>query len=311
MLEEFWKYILLLFCWTYTYDTDTPASSDDPKEGDNRIRETKDATREREDVDHYWPLMNSDDEAGGSEVAGTEAGQHRDIHLREKASLSAEAEGVPILGAKTQSNDGTDKPELTFKDEDGDEVQITKDGTNYDDPGVIKMYGGVIAPTGWLMCDGSLKAKVTYADLYTALGYTYGGSGDNFRLPDMRGRTPMGIGTGNTTPKDQSGDALTTRARGDYKGAETHTLEESEAPKHIHVGTTDDDAPHTHYRGTIIADFSGNPDWDENGGGAGRSAKTTSDGQHDHDFETDEQDSGDGEHNNIQPSVGVNFIIKI
>lgn len=60
--------------------------------------------------------------------------------------------------------------------------------------GALHMYGGTAAPTGWLLCDGSAVNRTTYADLFAAIGTTFG-SGDGsttFNVPDMRGRVPVG-----------------------------------------------------------------------------------------------------------------------
>lgn len=55
-------------------------------------------------------------------------------------------------------------------------------------------YAGASAPAGWLLCYGQAVSRATYADLFTAIGTTYGvGDGSTtFNLPDMRGRTPLG-----------------------------------------------------------------------------------------------------------------------
>lgn len=59
-------------------------------------------------------------------------------------------------------------------------------------------YGGSSAPTGWLLCDGSSVSTTTYADLFAAIGYTYGGSGASFNLPDLRQRFPLGKASSGT-----------------------------------------------------------------------------------------------------------------
>lgn len=64
--------------------------------------------------------------------------------------------------------------------------------------GVVSQFAGSSAPTGWLMCDGSAVSRSTYADLFSAIGTTWG-SGDGsttFNLPDGRSRLPVGVGTG-------------------------------------------------------------------------------------------------------------------
>lgn len=64
--------------------------------------------------------------------------------------------------------------------------------------GVIAPYAGSTAPTGWLACDGSAVSRTTYSALFTALSTTWGvGDGvTTFNVPDLRGRSPIGDGTG-------------------------------------------------------------------------------------------------------------------
>lgn len=59
-------------------------------------------------------------------------------------------------------------------------------------PGTIIDYAGTSAPTGWLLCFGQSVAVATYQALFNAIGYTYGGSGANFTIPDLRGRVLAG-----------------------------------------------------------------------------------------------------------------------
>lgn len=69
--------------------------------------------------------------------------------------------------------------------------------------GGILAFGAAAAPTGFLLCNGSLVNRATYATLFGVIGTTYGaGDGSTtFGLPDGRGRFLMGVaasGTGNT-----------------------------------------------------------------------------------------------------------------
>jgi microcystin-dependent protein len=69
--------------------------------------------------------------------------------------------------------------------------------------GVILPYGGEIAPTGWLFCDGSAISRITYANLFAALGtsHGYGDNSTTFNLPDLRGRFMRGVdGTASRDP---------------------------------------------------------------------------------------------------------------
>ncbi len=62
--------------------------------------------------------------------------------------------------------------------------------------GVVLPFAGSAAPTGFLLCDGSSKLRTDYADLFTAIGTAFGSvDGTHFTLPDMRGRTSVGVGS--------------------------------------------------------------------------------------------------------------------
>ena len=89
-------------------------------------------------------------------------------------------------------------------------------------PGLIYMFGGSVAPSGFLICDGSAISRSTYADLFSAIGTTYGaGDGSTtFNLPDMSGRVPIGVSLDISL--------------GDVGGEETHTLITNELPSHSH-----------------------------------------------------------------------------
>lgn len=67
--------------------------------------------------------------------------------------------------------------------------------------GTIKMFAGSIAPDGWLLCNGQAVSRTTYSKLFNVIGTTYGeGDGSTtFNVPDLRGRTPVGVGTGTAT----------------------------------------------------------------------------------------------------------------
>jgi microcystin-dependent protein len=87
--------------------------------------------------------------------------------------------------------------------------------------GVVMPYAGATAPTGFYLCDGSAKNTTTDAALFAIIGYTFGGSGTSFNLPDLRGRNAFGVSA--------------THALGTTGGAETHTLTTGELPSHSHT----------------------------------------------------------------------------
>jgi microcystin-dependent protein len=93
--------------------------------------------------------------------------------------------------------------------------------------GEIRMFGGDYAPRGWSLCDGSQLSIAENEALYTLLGTTYGGDGVNtFGLPDLRGRLPIGTGTG---------PGLSTRPLGQQAGVENVTLTTAQTPAHTHA----------------------------------------------------------------------------
>ena len=101
-----------------TYDTSTPAGTDSPTEADDRIRETKGAVQERENVDHYWPFT-------GTEVSDADAGEHRKVLFHAPiAATPTVAENHGDLRIK----DVGGKAEFHWTDEDEQEVQITSVG---------------------------------------------------------------------------------------------------------------------------------------------------------------------------------------
>jgi len=67
--------------------------------------------------------------------------------------------------------------------------------------GSISMYAGSTAPTGYLLCDGSAVSRTTYADLFTAIGTTYGtGDGSTtFNLPNLKGKVAVGLNSADTS----------------------------------------------------------------------------------------------------------------
>jgi len=92
--------------------------------------------------------------------------------------------------------------------------------------GEIRLLGFSRVPTGWLACDGSLQSIANYETLYTLLGTTYGGDGQNtFAVPDLRGQLPMHNGTG---------QGLTPRVIGEFGGSEQVTLLSTHLPAHTH-----------------------------------------------------------------------------
>lgn len=92
--------------------------------------------------------------------------------------------------------------------------------------GEIRMFGGNFAPVGWLFCDGQVLPIAENEALFQLIGTTYGGDGQQtFALPDLRGRVPLHQG---------QGPGLTSRTLGEAEGAETVTLSLQQMPAHAH-----------------------------------------------------------------------------
>ncbi len=89
----------------------------------------------------------------------------------------------------------------------------------------IRIVGFNFAPRGWAFCDGQILPINQNQSLYSLLGTTYGGDGrTSFALPDLRGRSPIHVGSSNGT----------SHSLGQKSGEETHTLSVAEIPQHTH-----------------------------------------------------------------------------
>jgi microcystin-dependent protein len=53
--------------------------------------------------------------------------------------------------------------------------------------GTVITYANTTAPTGYIKANGASLSTTTYATLFAAIGYTFGGSGGSFNVPDLRG----------------------------------------------------------------------------------------------------------------------------
>ena len=61
-------------------------------------------------------------------------------------------------------------------------------------PGTVQIFAGTTAPSGWLLTQGQTVLTTDYPALFTAIGYTYGGSGTSFTLPNNQGMFIRGTG---------------------------------------------------------------------------------------------------------------------
>ncbi len=171
-----------------------------------------------------------------------------------------------------------------------------KDKTGFLMPvGSILSYAGPNAPDGWLLCNGASLNKRNspiYQELFDAIGYQYGGSADSFNLPNLQGRVPVGF---NRSESDFN-------LLGKIGGDKVHILTIDQMPRHSHAVKDEG-----HFHDLPISDSSGQGYLDDAGSGGARQSVSTRKALSGIGI----NDSGNGQpHNNLQPYITINYIIK-
>lgn len=174
--------------------------------------------------------------------------------------------------------------------------------------GSVVQYAGLTAPSGWLICDGSLVSRSAYSSLFAAVGTTFGvGDGaTTFNLPDMRGRVTVGAG---------AGSGLTVRAVGNANGQEAIT----NVPAHTHTGSATSAGDHTHTMTSVNDDFNCTgtypnynyvsfPNYDSAGTKTWTNSINTA-GAHTHTLSINS--TGSASVNVMNPFLVLNYIIKV
>jgi microcystin-dependent protein len=161
--------------------------------------------------------------------------------------------------------------------------------------GEIRMFGGSFAPVGWEFCNGQLLPISENDALFTLIGTTFGGDGqETFALPDLQGRVPLHSGTGSSG---------TTYTLGEGGGVEAVTLSTQQMPAHRHVavGSTDP-AASSSPQDRVLASLPA---------AGARSAYGTDLPYGALDPTSLSPAGGSQPHDNLQPSAVLNFIISL
>ena len=167
--------------------------------------------------------------------------------------------------------------------------------------GEVIMFGGNFAPRGWAFCDGQLLPIAQNTALFSLLGTTYGGDGrTTFGLPDLRGRVPVAAG---------NGPGLSDRRLGAKFGSESVTLTTNQISGHNHlanitpqVGVSTDAGTELNANNQFIANHSNAFNTGATAGASLAGASSTI---------VVGNAGGSRLHNNMQPSLGIHYIIAI
>jgi microcystin-dependent protein len=189
--------------------------------------------------------------------------------------------------------------------------------------GSVTAFAGSSAPSGWLLCGGQVVSRTQYSGLFLTIGTTYG-SGDGsttFALPDLRGRTIAGEDDMGGTAANRlttGGAGINGIALGATGGAETHTLTSAQMPSHTHTQNAHDHL--LRFPGSVGGNRYIISDWGNAGSGTSfynttnwATLNTTLPGSYavaEGATATNQSTGGGGAHNNTQPTMVLNYIIK-
>ncbi|MFC5649788.1 phage tail protein [Paenibacillus solisilvae] len=159
--------------------------------------------------------------------------------------------------------------------------------------GEIRLFAGSFAPRNWALCNGQLLSIAQNTALFSLLGTQYGGDGRvTFALPDLQGRAPLHQG---------EGPGLTARTVGESGGGSSVVLNINEIPAHTHVPNA---------QSSQGAADPTNAIWTNTAGLRGPQIYSAAP-DHSMSPQAVQVSGGSQPHNNMQPYVGVNYIISL
>jgi microcystin-dependent protein len=168
--------------------------------------------------------------------------------------------------------------------------------------GEIRIFAGDYAPEGWMMCQGQVLPISGNNALFAIIGNIYGGDGvNNFALPDFRGRVPLGFST-----------IYPLYPLGQKDGIEMVELKEDNLPMHRHsaqvkcANRSDSETPGGNVPGAAIVSSSNAPR-NEYVPSAGQTLVNLASSC----VSIDPEVGGSVLHQNVQPSMALNFIISM
>lgn len=196
--------------------------------------------------------------------------------------------------------------------------------------GAIVPFAGTTVPANWMVCEGQVLLRSSYTALFAAIGTTWGSGttpSTSFTIPDLRGRTVVGVDNGAQRVAAAS-------FVGQAAGADKVNLLITHMPAHNHVvdpavATTSSSGSHRHQISANVVlqkAQTGYPDEDIYGNGYNQTPAyafpaddpdrwTSTDGAHTHTVDipatTTTMVGGGGGHDNMPPYAAIRWIIRV
>ena len=193
--------------------------------------------------------------------------------------------------------------------------------------GTVSGFAGSTAPSGWQLCYGQAISRTQYAGLFAVTSTTYG-SGDGsttFNVPDLRGRVVAGLDNMGGT---DAGILSTANTLGTTTGTEAITLTTAQIPSHNHTQDSHNHTQNAHGHVVSANSFAGDLEVTVGPLGGDGNKYSFSDSGNDASSTTanlyarnttatniattatNQVTGGGGSHNNMQPTMTINYIIK-